>query len=247
MKQAWGALGPAIAIALVTVVAGPASAPNRGREPRAEVGREPRVDAAALFNAGTDALSRGDPGRSVAFLLAAQRIDPRAQDVRANLAIARARAEATQGSGERERTPQSPGIALSTGEAWWVAALLALAGALTGGLAALRRARRGLFVGGTVVLALGVLASGWLLLRAREERRHPEAVVVVPVLEVGPAPDEQPRSPYLLGAGEEVRLGRTRGGLVEIRVSGNAIGWARRSGLWRVADAARYTPPSVSR
>jgi hypothetical protein len=61
------------------------------------------------------------------------------------------------------------------------------------------------------------------------------------VLELGPAPDERPLPPYLLGAGDEVRLGPTRGDLVQVRVSGNAIGWAKRSGLWRVADAPRYT------
>ena len=207
-----------------------------------KVTTDARADAAALYDAGSDALSRGDTGRAVAFLLAAQRIDPRARDIRANLAIAQARAEDVQGAAGRERVSPPPGIALSPEEAWWVAALIALAGALVGGLAALRRAGRGLFVFGTVALALGVLLWGTLLLRAREEQRHPEAVVVVPVLEVGPAPDEQPRSPYLLGGGEDVRLGRTHGDLVEIRVSGNAIGWARRSGLWRVADAARYTP-----
>jgi hypothetical protein len=208
-----------------------------------KVPTDARADAAALYNAGSDALSRGDTGRAVAFLLAAQRIDPRARDIQANLAIAQARAEDVQGAAGRERASPPPGIALSPEEAWWVAALIALAGALVGGLAALRRAGRGLFVFGTVALALGVLLWGTLLLRAREEQRHPEAVVVVPVLEVGPAPDEQPRSPYLLGGGEDVRLGRTHGDLVEIRVSGNAIGWARRSGLWRVAEAARYTPP----
>ncbi|HZE19402.1 MAG TPA: hypothetical protein VE402_04700 [Candidatus Angelobacter sp.] len=245
MKRARGIFGLAIA-AMAAAVPVTAGGGAKATPVRAEVVADRRADAAALYNAGTDALSRGDTGRAVAFLLAAQRIDPRARDIRVNLAIARARAEDVQGTGEHQRASPLPGIVLSPAEAWWTAALLALAGALMGGLAALRQTGRGLFVSGTVALTLGVLVWGCLLLRAREERRHPEAVVVVPVLEVGPAPDEQPRSPYLLGAGEEVRLGRTRGDLVEIRVSGNTIGWARRSALWRVADAARYTPRSES-
>lgn len=247
MKRARRVLGLAIAAVAASAPLVAAGGAGPTAPVRAEARTDSRADAAALYNAGTDALSRGDTGRAVAFLLAAQRIDPRARDIRANLAIARARAEDVQGAGEHGRVSPPPGIVVSPEEAWWVAASLALAGALIGGLVVLRQGRRGLFVSGTAALALGVLLWGWLLLRAREERRHPEAVVVVPVLEVGPAPDEQPRSPYLLGGGEEVRLGRTRGDLVEIRVSGNAIGWARRSGLWRVADAARYTPGSESR
>ena len=45
----------------------------------------------------------------------------------------------------------------------------------------------------------------------------------------------------MLGAGERVRLGSTRGGQVEIRVAGAAIGWAPHEGLWRVQETPRYT------
>jgi hypothetical protein len=86
-----------------------------------------------------------------------------------------------------------------------------------------------------------------LFLGAREEARHPQAVVVAPVLDVVPAPDDRPVSPYLLAAGEEVRLGAARGDLVEVRVSGNTIGWVPRSGLWRVDEAPRYTASSGSK
>jgi hypothetical protein len=198
------------------------------------------VDAAALLNAGTAALHRGDLGAAVTFLLAARRVDPRARDIRTNLAVARARVEERQGSGSRAPAVPSP-LALSAGESWNGAGASALLGALLLLLAALRARRRRVMITGLALLSIGALAGFGLFLRAREEARHPQAVVVAPMLDVLPAPDERPVSPYLLAAGEEVRLGRAKGDLVEIRVGGNSIGWARRSGLWRVADAPRYT------
>jgi hypothetical protein len=205
------------------------------------------VDAAALYNAGTAALARGDAGPAVAFLLAADRIDPRASDIRANLAIARERVEESEGSSPRGAAPASSGIALSPAESWGASAALAALGALLLWGYALRPGPRFLALLGSAAFLVGLLLGLYLLLRAREEARHPQAVVVAPVLDVAPAPEERPLSPYLLAAGEEVRLGHARGDLVEVRVGGNSIGWARRSGLWRVTDAARYTENSGSR
>lgn len=231
------ALGFVFAVLFALCAASPAGAARA----------DARVDATALYNAGTDALARGDLGPAVTLLLAAHRIDPRARDIRTNLAIARARVEEAQGSGERGSPSPPSSLALAPREAWSLAAALALAGALLAWIAALRARSSRLFLSGSALLAAGVLLSGGLALRAREEAVHPQAVVVAPVLDVGPAPDERPLPPYLLGAGEEVRLGFSRGDLVQVRVGGNAIGWTRRSGLWRVADAPQYTEKSGSR
>ncbi len=198
----------------------------------------------ALYNAGTSALARGDLGPAVAFLAAAHRIDQRARDIRTNLAIARERVREAQGSGASERVRVPPPLALSPAESWGVSAALAALGALLLWTAVFRARSGTLLFAGLAAFAAGALLWIVLMLRAGEERRHPQAVVVAPVLSVTPAPEERPLSPYLLGAGEEARLGRTRGNLVEIRVGGNSIGWAPRSGLWRVADAARYTANS---
>ncbi len=221
----------------------PAHAPATAKAPAPS-----DADASALYNDGTEALARGDLGAAVGFLAAAHRIEPRASDLRGNLAIARARAAEMLGDapGRERPSPPSP-LALSTAEAWWLAAVLVAMGALVGVATAFRRAPRRVALSGLAALVLGLILWAGMFLRAREEARHPEAVVVVPLLSVGPAPYERPRPPYLLGAGEEVRLGRTRGELVEIRVGGNSIGWAQRSGLWRVADAPRYTSNSRSR
>ncbi|HYQ89450.1 MAG TPA: hypothetical protein VEU09_07460 [Candidatus Binatia bacterium] len=205
------------------------------------------VDAAALYNAGTRALARGDVGPAVAFLLAAHRIDPRARDIGANLAIARARVEESEGSSPRGEARAPSAVALSPAESWGASAALAALGALLLWAHALRPGPRFLALLGSAAFLAGLLLGLALLLRAREEARHPQAVVVAPVLDVAPAPEERPLSPYLLAAGEEVRLGHARGDLVEVRVGGNSIGWARRSGLWRVTDAARYTENSGSR
>ncbi len=208
------------------------------------------VDGAALYNAGTDALERGDLGPAVAFLRAAQRIDPRADDIRHNLAEARTRAAAGRGSTEASPPLPAGTLFLSSPEAWWLAAallslgaVLALGGTFVGGRDGAPGARRprALTVTSAVLMVLGVSLAGILAARARTEATYPEGVVVVPVLEVGPPPEERPRPPYLLGAGEEVRIGRGHGTLVEIRAGGAVIGWASRSGVWRVADAPRYT------
>ena len=205
------------------------------------------ADAAALYNSGTEALRRGDLGPAVALLEAARRIDPRAGDVRANLAIARSRVQERAGSDSHGPIPVPSPLALSAPERWNAAAAVAALGALILLTAAFRPLPRRLAILGAACFALGALSGLMLLLGAREEARHPQAVVVAPVLDVLPAPDERPASPYLLAAGEEVRLGTTRGDLVEVRVGGNTIGWARRSGLWRVADAPRYTAGFGSR
>ena len=225
-------------LALALVAAAAHAATRAGAVPA-----EP-ADASALYNAGTSALARGDLGPAVAFLAAAHRIDPRVRDIRTNLAIARERVLEAEGAGGRGPAPVPLSLALSPAESWSVSAALAALGALLLWSAAFRPRSRPFLLVGIAAFAAGSLLWIILMLRAGEERRHPQAVVLAPVLSVAPAPEERPLSPYLLGAGEEVRLGRTRGDLVEIRVGGNSIGWAPRSGLWRVADAARYTANS---
>jgi hypothetical protein len=209
------------------------------------------VDAAALYDAGTAALQRGDLGPAVALLRAAERVDPRAADLRHNLMEARARAAAGRGGGEATSPTPAEWLRLTSAEEFWIAAALLVLGALLGSWELLSRgggARSGNRQRGAIpitagaLVAAGALLAVFLVARADQEAAHPQAVVVVPVLEVGPAPDERPRPPYLLGGGEEIRLGRERGALVEILAGGNSIGWAQRSGVWRVADAARYTP-----
>ena len=90
-------------------------------------------------------------------------------------------------------------------------------------------------------MVVGIALSTGLQYAAWEESAHPEAVVIAPTLSVERGPDEPSRPAVLLAAGERVHLGEARGGQVEILLGANRIGWAAREGLWRVADAPRYT------
>jgi hypothetical protein len=206
---------------------------------RAATTPPPRADV--LYNAGTTALDRGDVGPAVAFLTAAERLEPRAGDIQVNLkqaTLAAARARGVESQDEIEIAREIP---LSTAEIAWAGAILLLVGAVLGIASRLTRLPRTLSIAAVAVVIVGTVLHVWLLARAHAEAVHPEAVVVVPQLAVERGPDEASRAPVVLGAGERVRLGPTRGGQVEIRVAGAAIGWAPHEGLWRVQETPRYT------
>jgi hypothetical protein len=198
------------------------------------------VSAGDCYNAGTIALERGDLGASVTLLLAASRLDPRASDVRANLRAAASQVARQRGDDERAAGADALPFPVSGAEGWWLAAAALSAGSALG-IAARRGRRRGPRWTAIALAGVGIALSAWLHGVAWREARHPEAVVVVPSLSVERGPDEPSRPAVLLSAGERVRLGRSRGELIEIRFGGNPIGWAPRSGLWRVIDAPRYT------
>ena len=215
--------------------------------------------AGEFYNAGSDALANGNLGEAVLYLRAASRLEPRAGDVARNLSIAEARVALTRGEGP-ERSSAASGFALSSEEGWLLAALLILIGAL-GMLWRRRRLariavsllepaaahpartlpfRRALDAAGIAGLAL----SAWFAASAVMERLAPEAVVLDRSLPLTAASGQPlPEAPALVG-GERVRLGAEREGLVEIRLGGTNVGWARRSGVWRVIDASRYNAPS---
>ena len=217
------------------------------------------IGASGLYNAGTNALADGSLGEAVLLLRAASGLEPRAKDVTRNLSIAEARVALARGEGP-ERLSSGSGFALSSGEAWLVAAALILFGAAgmawrrqrlarlavsASGAAAAHShrsllARRALDVAGIAGLAL----SAWLAASAVIDHVAPEAIVLDRSLPLTAASGQPlPEAPALV-AGERVRLGSEREGLVEIRLGGTSVGWARRSGVWRVIDASRYNPPS---
>ena len=199
----------------------------------------PRADV--LYNAGTTALDRGDVGPAVAFLTAAARLEPRARDIQVNLKQATTAAAHARGVESQEEIDVPREVPLSTAEIAWAGAIFLLVGAGLGIAVRLIRLPRSLAAAAVAVVIVGVAIHVWLLARAHAEAVHPEAVVVVPQLTVERGPDEPSRAPVVLGAGERVRLGPTRGGQVEIRVAGAAIGWAPHEGLWRVQETPRYT------
>lgn len=211
-------------------------------------------DAGLLYDAGTIALGRGRIGEATAFLLAARRLEPRAPDVRRNLAIAERTVAASRGE-SLAPLPHGPAIALSASEGWWLAALLLAVGAAAGIASIVRSERevepdrrtRWLRRGAAAALGAGLLVATGLTAGALSERRHPEAVVVAMSVEARRGVDEAPRAPILLRAGERVRAGRAHGDDVEVLIGGSPVGWVPRAALWNVADAPRYTAGFRSR
>jgi len=190
-----------------------------------------RADATTLYNEGTDLLRKGEIGPAVLLLTAAARLEPRAADIRSNLEHA-VRLSARARGEDEEAASHWP---LAVEEAWWLAALLLAAAVLF--VAAGRRFR----FASLALLAVGIMLSAVVHALEWREARRPEAVVVTPALSVEHGPDEAVRPTIVLGAGERVHVGRSSGTRVEVWIGGASIGWAAREGLWRVADAARYT------
>jgi len=214
--------------------------------------------AGSLYNTGSQALSEGRLGDAVLLLRAAQRLEPRAADVARNAGIAEARVSLSRGEGVGSPGAFQPVTIFSSAEGWWFAALLLAVGAAgmawrarrAAGEAArgtrssltprARRLRIGLDAAGIAGMALSLfLAAGAML-----DLVAPEAVVMEDRVRLTAASGQPlPGEPALV-AGERVRLGREQERLVEVRLGGTPVGWARRSAFWRVRDAAEYTRPS---
>jgi hypothetical protein len=220
----------------------------------------PVTDAGALYDAGSHALAEGRLGEAVLLLRAAERLEPRAADVARNRDIADARVSLSRGEagvapgGARFESP------ISSIEGWWLAAVLLAVGAL--GMAwRARRAARGLSMDSTdaapraarrtqaafdIAGALGFAFALALAASAAIDAVAPEAVVLEDRVRLAAASGQPlPGEPALV-AGERVRLGREREGLVEVRLGGTSVGWVRRAAIWRVRDAAEYTRRSAT-
>jgi hypothetical protein len=210
------------------------------------------TDAGTLYDAGTAALVDGRLGPAVLFLRAGERLEPRAGDIARNLGIAEARVAIARGEAG-DAPARGPSMPLSAAEAWWVAALLLALGAAGMARRAFRETAREpakprgvarVVVGRALDAAglIGIAAVVALSLLAGMERAMPEAVAIDSNVRLTAASGQPlPGEPALV-AGERVRLGREREGLVEVSLEGTTVGWARRSAFWRVRDAARYTP-----
>jgi hypothetical protein len=205
------------------------------------------IGATALYDAGTQALARGDVGPAVFFLTAAGRLEPRAADIARNASIAEARVALARGEADAAAS-RGFSIPLSAGEGWWIAGILLLLGAIGMALRAhrarpLAHPRRPSLPLRILDLAglLGFAVVATLAIAAGVERAMPQAVVVEPKVALTAASGQPLPSEPALVAGERVRLGREREGLAEVRLEGTVVGWARRSAFWRVRDAARYT------
>jgi len=213
------------------------------------------TDAVTLFNGGSEALSAGRLGDAVLLLQAAQRLEPRAADIARNAGIAEARVSLSRGEGLGVPDGFQVRAPLSAAEGWWLAVVLLAAGAAGMAWRArrasheaargrkpslspwLRRLRTGLDAAG----AAGMVIAVAMAVSATLDAVAPEAVVMDDRVRLAAASGQPlPGEPALV-AGERVRLGREQEGLVEVRLGGTSVGWARREAFWRVRDAAEYT------
>ena len=209
------------------------------------------------YNIGCAAFERGDLGRAVLAWERARRLAPRDADVRANLELARSLLvdhELVERPGRVRRLLTWVPDHLSDSEMHRLAdAFFVLACAL-GVLLVWRRRpavrtlwRRvsvvspgrllGLSTTGDLVLAtvtaalLFGLTLGTVTWRERAAAARRDAIVTSESVAAYAAPDAGSTHQFDLHAGTRVRLGRTRGRWVEVRLPGDVSGWVRRDAV----------------
>ena len=179
---------------LLTIVPAHAATSSDGSLP-APLPKAPRADV--LYNAGTEALDRGDVGPAVAFLAAAARLEPRSRDIQVNLTQATAAAARARGVESQDDIEVPRGLPLTTDEMAWIGAILLALGAAGGIAARVARVPRPVAYAAIAAVIVGVAIHAWLLARAHAEAVHPEAVVVARQLAVERGPDEPSRAPVI--------------------------------------------------
>ena len=172
-----------------------------------------------------------------AFVLA-ERFDPSAVKLQANLAYARRQVE--------------PYIAPTGQDRLWerllfwhydtsatqrfraAAALSAIGWALL--VLRLRWPRRGLLVAGVAAVVLGLVAGTSVLQQTTDETRHPPAVVVgdEQILRLGRGEGYDAALKQPLGPGVELRILQQRGDWVEVRLPNDQTGWLPAGAVERV-------------
>lgn len=187
-----------------------------------------------LFNLGTTSLAAGQLGEAVLQLERARRARGNAEDIEANLAVARAR-QLDKVVGERAEEPFLERLARATPErftsglflASWLLGfgLIVLARLLAPG----RRALVAVLASLSFTLAAG---SGALVAaHAYVTRTVAEGVVVAEELQAREAPQQAARISFEVHAGLKVRLVESSGRFVRIRLPNGLEGWAEKEGV----------------
>jgi tetratricopeptide (TPR) repeat protein len=188
-------------------------------------------EAPALFyNLGNAELKSGRIGRAIWAYRRSLRLDPRGEDVRANLEYARSlTADVPPPAQEpglirlfatlENALPPTVSLRLAAFGYWILCAMVAASWLLP------RRGRwaRHGALGGAVLLALGLLLAGMGSLRYGAGR---EGVVLDRELAVRTGPDANSTVVFTLHEGAEVEVGRRAEKWMEIRVSDELKGWA---------------------
>jgi tetratricopeptide (TPR) repeat protein len=179
-------------------------------------------------NLGAARLRAGRRGPAVASFERALRLDPRDEDARADLAVARGRS-----AGGVDR-PFLARVVERTPDAWAAAAFAAPWATLFVLLAVARRARarrRALLRLGAALAAVLAALGASLLAGRVAERGAAVAIVVAAEAPLREGPEEALRPSLRLPEGTAIRLLETRGGAARVRLASGAEGWVRTSDL----------------
>ena len=190
--------------------------------------------ADVLYNLGTTALAQGNLGGAVLAFERARRAGGRAEDVEANLSLARAQ-QLDKVVGAAAEEPFLSRVVAAT-DAQALAVVLVVAWVLAVALLLARRflglARRtwvsvtaGLLLVAAVPAALLLGAHAWV---AGEPR---DAVVISASLSAREFPREESKVAFEVHAGLKVRVLDSAGAFVKIRLPNGLEGWAGRTGV----------------
>jgi tetratricopeptide (TPR) repeat protein len=187
-----------------------------------------------LYNLGTTALAQGDLGHAVLSLERAQRAGRGAEDVQAQLQLARARQldKVVGAMAEEGFLPRL--VAATDGRAvsWVFLAAWLLGFVLLGLYRWVRPASRTLVALLAALLLLAAVPAGLLLAaHAWVHATVHEAVVLAPTLQARDLPQERARVAFEVHAGLKVRLLARSGGYVQLRLPNGLEGWARADGV----------------
>jgi tetratricopeptide (TPR) repeat protein len=184
------------------------------------------------LNRGNALLRLGHRGPAIASFERALRLAPGDEDVRANLALARAtNVDRILGAEERSfaarvvaRVPDGGATAL------FLAAWLALWTALVLRRRAAGRARAPL-AAAAIAAALLAVVAGALLAGKAAERRTASAIVVTEVAPVREGPSSTLRAAFELHEGTRVRVLEATEGMARIRLENGLEGWILRGDI----------------
>jgi tetratricopeptide (TPR) repeat protein len=203
------------------------------------------VNSSLYYNLGNTYLVQGDHGRAILNYQRAMRLDPRDPDIKANLAIARARS-----AGEFNVETANPIQSLARFSSSWMTlnemAIMALVfwfilGFFAFAYRQLQPGKTRAFMQYGIILAALLFTSASLSFGSRlyVERTTPEAVIVDDVVTLNSDPGEEYATEFQLVSGTEVKLLGTQGRWAHLTGHNEAIeGWIPLSSIetvsWRL-------------
>lgn len=193
--------------------------------------------AGLLFNIGNCYSKLGDVPHAILYYERALRLSPGAEDVQANLDLARTKVV--------DRVSQLPAFTL--GSLWdrlrggkdvdqwarrslWMCALMAAAAA--GGLLVRpTAAKRGLYALAVAALLATVASTALAAYRVQEVERHTEAIILSPSVEILGEPRQGSTRLFILHQGTKVAVQEEQGDWREVRLASGAVGWLPKAAI----------------